>query len=120
MASKIAQELLINKEAVLISSTTLSRSVAFDRCAGNAAVVIVSTAGSITVTQQCSWDNLTWFDPTDTAGTALGAIRATLTVTTGVYIAFTPVLTPFIRFKVIEGGIAATTITVRLLFRTEV
>ena len=119
MASKISVNLLAKAKAVAQQATVYSDSCAFDRCEGNAALLIISTAGSITVTQQCSWDDLTWYDP-ETAAGAAGAVEDTITVTTGRYLSFTPVLAPFVRFKIVEGNTAATVVTLRLMFRTEV
>lgn len=118
--SQITQEILMNAETVAKNGTSYTSSRKFADCTGNAALFIASTAGSITVTQQCSMDNITFYDPVDTAGSALGGVRATLTVTTGVYTAFTPVLAPWIRFKVVEGNVAETVVTVKLVHRLEV
>ena len=119
MASKVSTNLLSNAQAVAQQATGYSDKVAFDRCEGNAALLIISTAGSITVTQQCSWDGLTFYDP-ETAAGAAGAVEDTITVTTGRYLSFTPVLAPWARFKIVEGNTAATVVTLRLMFRTGV
>jgi hypothetical protein len=119
MLSKIFQELVSKAQAVAQNATGYSSSVDFRGCVGNAAMVIISTAGSITVTQQCSWDNITFYDPTDASGTAVGSVKAAQTVTTGIYIAFTPVLAPYARFKIVEGNSAATAVTLRFMWRAE-
>ena len=76
---------------------------------------------SMTITQQCSLDGLNWYDPVDKANAALGTVAATFTSTIGVttsrYIQFDPVLTPFIRFKVIEAGTGAGAITIKLFYQ---
>jgi len=118
--SNISVEQLANALSATKAGTSYSTATRFQGCAGNAALFIVSTAGSITVSQQCSADGVTYYDPVDTAGSALGVVRAALTVTTGVYVPFTPVLAPYARFKIVEGNVAATEVTLNLLFRTEV
>lgn len=106
-------------EAVGISDTHYSSSMDFRRCAGNAALFIISSAGLITVSQQCSWDNKIWHDPVDLVGSSLGVVRALLSVTSGIYVPFTPVMSAYIRFKVVEGGTAGTSVTLRIIYRVE-
>jgi hypothetical protein len=118
--SNINIEQLSTAQAVAKQATAYSVATNFKGCAGNAALYIVSTAGSVTISQQCSADGVTYYDPVDTAGSAIGVIRTALTVTTGVYVPFTPVLAPYARFKVVEGNSAATVITLKLVFRSEV
>jgi hypothetical protein len=101
------------------SGTGYSSQMDFRRCAGNAALFIVNTAGSLTISQQCSFDQKNWYDPTDSTGGSLGVVSGYLSPTTGVYIPFTPVLSPYIKFKVIENGTAATAVTIRLIYRLE-
>lgn len=100
-------------------ATEYTKSIKFENCSGDATVFLVSTAGSITVTQQCSLDNKTWYDPVNASNSAIGAVIATMGVTTGIYISFTVVLAPYIRFKIIEHGSAATTVTLKLIYRHE-
>ena len=116
--SQIAQEILMNAVA-MDGETSYSDSVNFRLCTGSAALIIISTAGTLAISQQCSMDNNAWYDPIDTAAAALGVVKAAQTVTAGVYVVFTPVLSEWIRFKVIEST-AATTVTLKLLFREEV
>jgi hypothetical protein len=118
MPSHLSDELLLNT-TVSISGTKYSNSMDFRRCAGNAALFVTSSAGSITITQQCSYDDLKWYDPTDSTGAQLGIISGYLSSTSGVYIPFTPVLTKHIRFKVLENGTAETAVTLRLIYRLE-
>lgn len=116
--SIISKELLMN--AVEVDNTTkYSNARRFHDCDGTACLLIISTAGSITVTQQCSTDKVTWYDP-ETASGAAGAVEDTITVTTGRYLSFTPVLCDWIRFKVVEAGTAATNVSLTLVYRVEV
>lgn len=118
--SQISYEKLMDATAVLKAGTSYSNSRDFSDCTGSATLYISSTAGSITVSQQCSMNNSDWYDPIDTSAAALGVVRAAQTVTTGIYVAYTPVLAKYIRFKVVEGNVAATTVTLTLSYRLEV
>jgi len=120
MASGRLNSPILMNEEIAKAATRYSKACSFRECAGSAAVIITTTAGTITVSQQCSSDGDTWYDPTDTAGSALGVIRTALGITTGVYTPFTPVMCEWIRFKVVEANVAATTVTIRLMFRQEV
>jgi len=113
------QAVIMELRAIGKAATDYSRSIPFDDCDGTACLRIVSTAGSITVTQQCSIDDVTFFDPETSAGAA-GAVEDTITVTTGRYLSFTPVMAPFTRFKVVEGNSAPTVVTLELVKRIEV
>ena len=120
MASgKLNIPILMNEE-IAKAATRYSKVCSFGECAGSSAVIISTTAGTITVSQQCSHDGVTWYDPTDTAAGVLGVVRTALGVTTGIYVPFTPVMCGYIRFKVVEANVAATTVTIRLIFRQEV
>jgi len=118
--SSIGVELIMNAVAVGQAGTKYSSSLPFERCSGSAALLIKSTAGSITVSQQCSVDDVAWYDPIDAAGSAQGVILSAQGVTTGIYVVFTPVLTSYIRYKVVEGNSAATVVTLELVMRVEV
>ncbi|MDP2366078.1 MAG: hypothetical protein Q8M94_20195, partial [Ignavibacteria bacterium] len=116
--SQITKKVLMN--AVTISAATkYSDSMPFRQCAGSAILLIISTAGTLAISQQCSNDNVNWYNPVDTAGGALGVVKAAQTVTPGVYVVFTPVLSEWVRFKVIEST-AETVVTLTLSYRLEV
>lgn len=119
----IAEELLMN--AIAVDNTTKhSDSIKFDQIGaeGNASVLLVSSAaGTITVSQQCSRDNVNWFDPQDENGAPLGQVITGLAVaTTGKWIIYNPVFAPYIRFKVVEGGVLSTNVSLRLFFQQAV
>jgi hypothetical protein len=119
MRSQISKVKLMDE--VEVDNTTLyTDSIRFSPCTGTAAVLIVSSAGQITVTQQCSNNNADWYSPKDTAGDPLCVVATTLTVTTGIYISYTPALAKFVRFSVLEDGTAATNVSLTLLFKSEV
>jgi hypothetical protein len=118
--SIVSKEVLMNAVAISRNDTGhYSSSKKFHDCDGTACLKVISTAGSITVTQQCSLDNVTWYDPENAAG-AVGAVENAITVTTGRYLSFTPVLCDWIRFKVVEANVAATSVTLELSYRVEV
>ena len=116
--SMVSKEVLMSAEAVAINDTHYSASRKFHDCDGTACLKIISTAGDIDITQQCSIDDSTWYDPTNESG-AIGAVEDTITVTTGRYISFTPVLCDYIRFKVVQGAGATTNVTLELSYRVE-
>jgi len=118
-SGQLKSPILMN-EAIDKAATRYSKACSFRECAGSVAVIITTTAGTITVSQQCSQDGVTWYDPTDTAAGALGVVRTALEVTTGIYTPFTPVMCEYIRFKVVEANVATTTVTIRLIFRQEI
>lgn len=120
MRSQVTIQTLLDAETVTQNTTEYSSSTRFSRCTGSAALFISSTAGSITVSQQCSNNNVDWYDPIDTSAAALAVVATDLTTTTGVYIAFTPALANYIRFKVVEGDVGEPVVTLKLLFRLEV
>lgn len=118
--SMVSKEKLMNAVAIDASGTAYSNARVFHDCDGTACLKVISTAGSVTVTQQCSIDNkVTWFDP-ETASGAAGAVEDAITVTTGRYLSFTPVLCDHIRFKVVATSAAATVVSLELAYRVEV
>jgi len=116
--SMISKEALCSALAVGQAGTKYTNSRKFHDCDGTACCLIVSTAGSITVTQQCSTDDTTWYDA-ETASGAAGAVENAITVTAGRYLSYTPVLCDYIRFKIVEGDVAATSVSLTLIYRVE-
>lgn len=117
--SKINQELVMSAVTVAKADTHYSDAFRSEGNEGQMAVLVVSTAGSITITQQVGLtEDGTFYDAVDQDGTALGPVISALTVTTGKYIAFSSVLAPYSRFKVVEGNVAETVVTITVLHRT--
>jgi hypothetical protein len=87
----------------------------FERSTGVAAMYLKSTAGQITITQQVSMDGNRWFDAINNAKQPVGNVISGQDVTTGLYITFTPVFAKYIRFKIVENDVAATTVSMTLL-----
>ena len=97
------------------NATVYSNVLGVGDLAGHIGIRLISTAGSITVTQQCSIDGTTFYDPVDTSATALGQVVAAQTVTAGIYVVPDVVLAPYIRYKIVEGNVAATAVTINLV-----
>lgn len=114
MAKNLTRQ-IIHSASVAQNATEYTDVVTSHRSTGDAAILIVSSAGSITVTQQCSLDNIKWYDPVNGAGSALGAVVATMTVGSK-YVVPSTVVAPFLRFKIVEGNVAATTVTITYSF----
>jgi len=105
-------------EYVLCSSKAIANGVTdyTDSCnirfsQGYMATLIVLGAGSsVTITQQCSFDNTNWYDPIDINGTALGTVYTTLLASS--YIYFSPILAVWMRFKIVAGADSVVTMTI--------
>lgn len=108
---------LMSDVSVDQAGTSYSQVMDFTRCTGEVAVLLSSTAGKITVTQQCSTDKMNWYDPTNSSGASVGLVCLNQLVTAGRYIGYTPVLSSYMRFKVVEGNTAATTVNLVLIFQ---
>lgn len=119
MPRTIHRQKVLDAVSVSQNTTAFTDAFEFNKCSGDASVLIATTAGSITVTQQVSFDKISWFDPVDDTAAALGTIAAALTVNTGRWVAYSPVLAPYARFKIVEGNVAATTVTVTTLFQED-
>ncbi len=98
--------------AVTKAGTLYSSAFNTGKGAGTLALLIATTAGSITITQQCGLtEDGTFYDPVSSAAAALGAIAGTFTVGSR-YISISPVAAPWSRLKIVEGNVAATDVTV--------
>lgn len=110
---------IIHSAEVAQNATAYSSSVPFSRATGELALKIVSSAGSVTITQQCSMDDgISWQDPEDVSGNALGAVVTTMTVGTK-YVVPSAVVAPLIRYKIVENNTAASTVVLELCFQEE-
>lgn len=108
-----------NLKDVAQAATIYTKVQPFHKCVGTASVHLISTAGSITITQQVSYDGTNFFDPVDAAGSAIGAVCAAVTVTAGKWISYSPVFAPYIRYKIVEQNSAATIITLMSIYQEE-
>lgn len=106
-----AVKTISNAQAIVDSVNSFSNSVEIITWAGFAAIEVSSNTGTVTITQQCSTDNVNWYDPVDKTGAALGAIATVLATTA--YIEFDPVLSKYVRLKYVPTG--SGTLTVKLI-----
>lgn len=102
-----AVKTLSNAQTLTNGVTSFSNSVEIIIWAGFAALEVSANAATATITQQCSSDNVNWYDAVDKTGTALGAIATALSTTA--YIEFDPVLTKYFRLKYVPTGTGAIT-----------
>ena len=102
--------------AVGKNATAYSGALDFGENEGNTTILLSSTAGSITVTQQVSQDKIVWYDVVDASGNGKGEVATNMTVGTR-YITVTPVLAPYARYKVVEQNVAATVATMAVFFQ---
>jgi len=113
--SIVNKQVLMNAITVAKKGTAYSTVRRFWDCDGSVALLVISTAGSIAISQQCSLDGDSWYDPI-ASGAAVGIVGTGITVTTGLYITYTPVLTDYVRFKVVEADVAETIVTMTLVY----
>ena len=121
MSMFLAQETLLSGVAGAVSNATIySDSTKFRSTTGYAGMMVtiaVAGATGITITQQCSVDGTHWYDPVDPDDTAMGEVTTAAAATTK-YVQFSPVLAPYIRFKIVEDNTGAITqCTLRLVYQ---
>ena len=112
----MVQRITLTQVALNTSQTKYTGEVNLED-AEKVAVLIASSAGSITVTQQISFDSGTnWYDIEDGAGTQTGLLVAAMTVGTKAA-SESLVYAPSTRFKIVEGGTAGTNVNIKLMIR---
>lgn len=105
----IGKATLLENIVVSRNSTAYSNSHLFTTV-GFVHVILTSTGGSLTITQQGSFDNENWYDAYDPYGTLLGVVCTAQTITAGKYIQFEPLLSKYVRFKVVENNVGNSTV----------
>lgn len=116
----LGREVLADGAASAGSDTTYTASMKFDKCTGDYAMeVSMLGAKTWTVTQQCSFDNVTWYNPTDGNEGAIGAVCSTTTTAVLAWIVPTLAPAPYIRFKVVNGTAGAITYTIIMYAQEE-
>lgn len=100
------------------AATVYSDPVLFERTTGEIAALVISTAGSVTVTTEYSDDKMNWYGAVDSANSAIGAVCATMTVGSR-WVKVTPSIGRWIRFKIVENNSAATVVSIRLMSQEE-
>lgn len=118
MSRTIHRETLFDG-TVAQNTAEATNSFKWDKCSGDASVLFSSTAGDITVQQQCSHDGENWFTPVNNAGTTVGTIATNATVTTGRYVSYSPVLAPYGRYLVTENNTANTDVVLYVIFQED-
>ena len=119
MASICVKRLM---SAVAVSNATVnsdSLEISLASVAGVSAIRFVSSAaGSLTVYQQCSLDNRTFYNPKDRTGATISpVVPAGTGLDTGSWIVFDIALAPYIRFSCIEAGTLSTNVTIDFIFQ---
>ena len=96
---------VMNAQAIAAGSTGYSNALAAFNIVGTYGGLHITTTatGGLTITQQCSLDGATWLDPTN-ATAAVGAILNAVAAVLTRFVQFTPVVAPYIRFKVVPGS----------------
>jgi hypothetical protein len=111
------KEVLANKQASR-NNTTYSSSMRFDTCTGDVGAIVLATgANTYAITQQCSLDNINWYDAVNGAMSAVGALASSTTAAISTWVYPTLVPAPYIRFKIVESANAADgLVTIILVF----
>lgn len=94
-------------QTITSGQTAFSNSVQMKVWGGFAALEVKTLTGTVTISQQCSVDNVNWYDPVDKTGAALGVVATALA--TSAYIEFDPVVTIYVRLKYVCTGSGAIT-----------
>ena len=112
---RVRTKALWTNEAMLIATGTYrSAAIRTLELAGEASLLVVTSAGSLALTYQVSDDETNWYDPEDTAGAALGGINAAVTVGSN-WIVFNPSLARYTRIvAVLTGANSTVSMTFRL------
>jgi hypothetical protein len=117
---RLEKETLASSKAIAASGTGYSLSMPFDESTGEIALLIVNEGTAITITQQVSLDDVTYYDPVNASSVAQGSVIANLTTTTGTYVHFDPIPAPYTRFKIVATDHNSTTVTMYSLAQKEV
>lgn len=116
----LGSETLADGLTITQNTTTYTSSMKFDKCTGNVSIRLTTTGNmTVVVSQQCSSDNINWYDPVDGSGTALGQIADLTTTTIDKWVKPTLVLAPYIRFKFVEANAAAGTAVLKVYAQEE-
>lgn len=99
------------------NSTKFSQTIMrFSKCAGFAGMLLTISAGSISINQQCGFnDSGLFYSPVDKFQNNIGVVCSLFSAGT-YWIQYDPVIAPFSRFRVVEANVASTTVTLTPLF----
>jgi hypothetical protein len=94
--------------------TAYSKAFSSKEGGGTFSLVLVSSAGITTISQQCGFtEDGTFYDPVSATGSPLGVIAVGLTVGSR-FVSISPVATPWSRIKVVEAGSAAAEVSITI------
>jgi len=101
---RVLTKYLSESQSVANGGTGYTAVVNMRAATGYAAILYTEelAGSSVTITQQCSLDGDTFYDPTDKDGSAVGAVQAACTATG--YFQYSPVIAPYIRYKVVAAA----------------
>ena len=103
---------LMSANTVANAATIYSSSYDANYATGFAAALVqLAGTSNVTITQQASIDNTTFYDVVNSAGSAQGAVLSAGTGTAPFYIQFSPVVAKYNRFKVVAGAASTVSIT---------
>lgn len=108
----IATKTISSAQSILAGNTDYSNSIDTRIWGGFTSLELVLSGASpnVTVSQQCSNDNSTWYDPKDYTNGVMGLIASGATASR--FIQFDPVIAPYIRLKYVVT--ADSTITAKI------
>lgn len=103
---------LMNAVAAASGATLYSTSYNLMRGKGHGSVLITLSSAIVTVSQQCSVDNATFYNPLDPDGNALGTVYTSMSDSS--YIQADLVFAKYIRYKAIVNNTAGAGGTINL------
>jgi len=98
------------------TATYYSRKIDISYSDGYASLLVASSAGSLAIAYEVSYNGQDWYTPVDTDGNDLSVVYAALTVTAGAWISFGPIAAPYLRFKFTLTG-ANSTVTAQYMHK---
>lgn len=111
-----AARTIMSAQSVTTGDTVYSSEVSARNASEYAALIVdlgIATGAGVTVTQQCSIDGSTWYSPVDKDNVSVGTTGQAITADK--YIALTPVVTPYLRYKVVSA--TEDTVTLKYIWR---
>jgi len=93
---------VMTSQAIAVGSTSYSSAINSLNLVGAYGGLLVTTTatGTLLIKQQTSLDGITWYDPVSATLTTAGVIYQQLFTAHPIYIQFTPVVSPYLRFSV--------------------
>lgn len=99
------------------NGTVFTEPVPTWRSTGYAGMRLTTSAGSISVNQQCAFDiDGPWFNPVDESNIAMGVVVTSMSAATR-YVQFDPVLSKFTRFRIVESNVGSSTWSAQFFYQ---